>query len=356
MARFPREEIDYKKLYKKINLDRNLGIDWPIVEEATEIIVVNEDLECELQPSVYLLDEFDEEFCKENEISESFCREILEILEKNYLEMIFTELDNIENEKEFEYCDICGKTDDEDSNPMMICQGCLISVHEDCYGTVESPGDRWLCKKCIFYFEDGCCSFCSKKSGILKKTENNEWGHVICTLLNPTLSFCNLNIRDPIEIIDLVKMEGNCSICNENSSHLIKCAFEGCNTFYHGSCCAEIFYCDLNNAITYCDHHNPLIKNKKILSKRNKLRSAEAYPELVNRIMLRVNRKLITPIKAEYLKIVKQEPKIVLKGLEKVLKNENFDKICTFWKEKKMAFDFYFQDIFILSNRFLMGK
>lgn len=356
MARYPREEIDYKKLYKKLDLDKDLGIKWPEKPnnfDDSEIVFIKDHEEVEESCNSYFVDEIDEIFCKENNISEDMYQKFIETLDKNYLNELFSGLDSIQEITDFEYCDVCGKNTNNDSKRMIICQGCGISVHEDCYGVVESPGKRWLCKKCIFYFEDGECAFCNRKDGILKKTDNNKWAHVICALLHPDLSFCNTNIRDPIETVDLVPIEGNCKICNEKSSYLINCAYEGCTQFYHPSCCSELYYSDLNNSVTYCNDHNPLHKNRKLLSKRSRMRDYNAYPELMNNIFLRENRKLLSPAPTEYMKIVKQEPQIIKTGLDKFDQDPNYEKICEFWKEKRKAFGFYFQNIFILSNRFL---
>lgn len=357
MAKYPREEIDYKKLYKRLDLDKDLNIDWPEIlcdSENKEIILIK-DLEKSLnEKEVYFLDDFDEAFCTENNITYDTLQKIFEKLDKNFLTKIFNSLDEVEELQEYEYCDICGKATDDDLKRMIICQGCNISVHEECYGVVDSPSGRWLCRKCIYHFEEGECVFCNKKEGILKKTEDNKWCHVICALLHPNLSFCNSNIRDPIEILDdLVQIEGNCKLCNQKSSYLVKCSYEDCDEFYHPSCCSEVLYCDLNNSVIYCEKHDPLHKRKKILSKRSKIRDCNSYPELFNKIELRENQKLQSPTTTEYMKIVKQEPQVILENLEKENKTEFFVKICEFWKEKRKNLGFYFHDIFIFSNRFL---
>lgn len=354
MSKLPREEISYKKLHKKLDLEKPLGIGWPKVPYPTEVVVVDEGQETFIEEQKFTLDEYDKDFCTSKRIDEELFANIFQLLDSNFLSYMFRRIDSLKRLRRNLPCDICGSFEVKDEQSFLTCQGCGISTHEECYGTAESPDGIWLCKKCIFHFESGECKFCQRRDGILKRTDTNEWCHVICALLIPGLSFCNINIRDPIDTSELVSLEGTCSICNSSSSSLITCSFEGCGVAYHASCCAEIFYCDLNNKLTYCNSHNPLKSHKRVLSKRNMFRFAGSYPEITSNVLLRKPIKLAMPIKTKYHRIVSTEPFVIEDGIEQYKDAKfNVDMIKEYWVQKRKALGFYFNDIFIFSNRLL---
>jgi hypothetical protein len=374
MSVFPREEIDYEKLYKNLDLDRDLKINWPDVEKVEPIEIIIEDSEnsgCEVI-NLNLI-ECDEEFCNKNRIDENFYKKTVQNFEIKNWEKICKKLDKIKYQHGNESCDICGNCEEEDENKIITCQGCYISVHEGCYGVFANPGTtpdnsesgvsntiaepcRWMCKKCIFYFEDGNCMFCNKTSGILKKTENGSWGHVVCALLHQSLSFCNMILRDPIEFsaeqgIGAIKNKGICTICNEPSRYLINCSYEGCNVAYHASCCSEVFYSDLNNSVTYCDLHDPIKNYKCLQSRRNAFKDIEMYSTLSESILLRTNVEFQEPKNTKFLKIAKKPVHLNKSDLQL---NKKTLQIFNFWKKHKSIFNF--SNIFQLSNHFLKER
>ena len=265
MVKYPKEEISYKKLYKKLDLNRDLGIDWPEISENSEVAIIDENQSTEPSERPFTIDEFDEEFCEKNNVETKDFIEIFQRLDKNFVSYVFERLNLIKIKKSKKPCDICGKHLKKDDEAPVLCQGCCIPVHASCYGIFESSKERWLCKSCIFHYEKISCKYCNKNGGILKKTDSNEWGHIVCASLIPKISFCNLNVKDPIDDSEVEVMEGNCNICGKLSKISVKCAYSTCNKLYHAGCAAEQLYCDVGNHLIYCNYHNPLnttTKNK----------------------------------------------------------------------------------------------
>lgn len=353
MAKYPREEIHYKKLYKGLDLDRDLGIAWPAIEEPVETVEVDEEIETFLENDFDTFDEFDAEFCKSNSIDQSVLILLFRKFDTNYLEYIFQKLDKVKNETSSLFCEVCGEESSKDNQRLITCQGCLLSVHDDCYGMQDLSSERWLCRQCIFYYETPICELCGRSNGMLKKTTSNKWAHVVCSLLIENASFCNIHIKDPIDMSECQKIESNCKICGGCFPFFTSCAYAGCNSFYHASCAAESLYCDIGNSVIYCDAHNPLNKRKPILSKRNTLKSYDAYPEITKKVLLRRNKLFSGPKVGKYRKIISKKPKVIKKNVSEITDKQTMRIVSKYWKMKRKRIGYYFEDMFIFSNRFL---
>lgn len=348
MAKFPREEISYKKIYKNLDLDRKLNIKWPKIELPKEIVYVDENVPLYNEKDVYIVDEYDEKFCLENNLDLNYFSKIFFQLDKNFKNYIFEKIKKIKIFKEEEPCDICGLSVENDNKKFVICQGCGLNVHDDCYGVPELCYKIWLCRKCIFYSEEGVCKLCESYGGALKKTNTGDWCHIVCASLMPEASFSNILLKEPIELDNIKPYEGTCFLCNKESKMLIKCSYLECKKLYHTKCCAEKFYSDLNNQVTYCYEHDPLKWPIEIKSRRNLFKDSEYYPELKNKIQIREVLPFFKNLENDFLKIVKSDPIIIF--CEKNNKNE---KIFEYWLEKRKIFGYIFDDMFIFSNYYL---
>ena len=90
-------------------------------------------------------------------------------------------------------CDICLDEDDEDGNEILICELCLVAVHQTCYGSElerKVPDGDWYCARCRALKADSnmqCneikCAFCPRIQGIIKpvsKKGKKLWAHPVC--------------------------------------------------------------------------------------------------------------------------------------------------------------------------------
>lgn len=361
MAKYPREEVSYKKLYKELDMDKDLGIDWPelpeVVEDEKREIILIDITHTKLKNEIFTADEFDREFCEKNSIKMDDFMEIYNLLDRKHVDGVFKELDLIKAVSFNNPCDICGCYLSKDKVTPIVCQGCHVSVHEGCYGVVETPGDRWLCRGCIFHYEDKKCKFCKNTGGAMKKTVTDAWVHVICASLIPGVSFCNISAKEPVDETEATRLEGFCSICDKGSSYVTKCAFDSCNTAFDTGCAAQNVYCDIGNAIVYCNEHNPLRKTKRIQSKRRALKIKEMYPDLEHEIVLRTAIKFTKPVQGAYLTAIMKQPSVELSMRDSEMKSmqtpEAMKIIGKYWENKRSAIGYYFEDMFMFPNRFL---
>ncbi len=63
-------------------------------------------------------------------------------------------------------CSVCDNDVDWESDQLISCDQCGITVHQSCYGVPDAPGvdDMWLCRPCEL------------KVGMLLRTDGSVWG------------------------------------------------------------------------------------------------------------------------------------------------------------------------------------
>lgn len=343
MARYPREEISYKKVYKKLDIDKSLGIIWPVSPNNNVPLDLAEPGCRTVFPVAW--DEFDEDFCKESGISPDVLMNALKQLNDAFNKHVFTMLDGLLPVSVQSPCDICGEDKtDEDIDDFAACNGCGISVHKECYGIPTPMAKYWFCTKCLWHSFDGHCFLCPEKDGILKLTDDQQWVHALCAVLHPNLSFANLTYKDPVDTSELKDCKGVCNICRKPSSKLIKCTYAGCAKKYHTSCAAIHLYCDLNNKCIYCPEHDFADNGSTIISRRSLLVHRNSYPDLENDVLIRSRLSFTPAIATEFTRIISSEPFCACPSA-----NIN-DAIINYWIEKRKAFGTVFSDQFLFSN------
>lgn len=111
------------------------------------------------------------------------------------IEDVITELErqcaeNMKNNKigiEFNdgvVCDVCRSPYSEDGNEMIFCDSCNVCVHQACYDIDEIPAGEWYCQPCreLGRVDKASCILCPNKNGAMKRTPDDEWAHVSCSL------------------------------------------------------------------------------------------------------------------------------------------------------------------------------
>ena len=351
MVKFYREEISYKRLYGDIDLDKDLEIDWsrttkiekPILE-TEEVVISNE-----LENIEYCLDEEDYEFIKEQNMTEKDFRGLMEETNKKYNIFIEKRLKEIKFKIKINHCDICGYSDCDSTNDMLNCQGCEISVHQECYG-VENYTKFWLCKKCEENDFNAKCEFCDKTEGLLKKTDCNEWIHVLCAMGNQTLSFVNTETKEPVDTTKYEPIEGECIICSKKSNLLVECSYVGCENAFHVTCACNNLYIDINNSRIYCNRHKPDTNMKVILSRRKINQVKEGYKLLKKEVYEREDVELTKCKETEF-------SNLVMKGYSEFFEEQKniftHKKFLEFWLQKKEKFGLIFEDFYYFANKLM---
>ena len=93
-------------------------------------------------------------------------------------------------------CDVCLDDEDDDNNEIVLCDLCLVAVHQVCYGSELLgcvPEGNWYCARCRDLLAEPkkkCteikCVFCPKIDGVIKPIslgkdgKQKMWAHVIC--------------------------------------------------------------------------------------------------------------------------------------------------------------------------------
>uniref|UniRef100_A0A6G1S9L6 Protein Jade-3 n=1 Tax=Aceria tosichella TaxID=561515 RepID=A0A6G1S9L6_9ACAR len=117
------------------------------------------------------------------EIPETVIEDVITELERQCAE-------NMKNNKigiEFNdgvVCDVCRSPYSEDGNEMIFCDTCNVCVHQACYDIDEIPAGEWYCQPCreLGRVDKACCVLCPNKNGAMKRTPDNHWAHVSCSL------------------------------------------------------------------------------------------------------------------------------------------------------------------------------
>jgi len=149
------------------------------------------------------------------------------------------------------FCHICGQSDSEENNRIVICNGCNTSVHQVCYGIQEVVSFEWLCDSCKEGVSNNAlCVLCLRKGGgAFKRTTENHWAHICCAIWLPEITIGNPDTMQPIEgvaLIDKNRFSLQCSICNVKGGACIRCSELNCNVAFHPSCAIqERFFMDI---------------------------------------------------------------------------------------------------------------
>lgn len=353
----PREERSYEVLYNGLDLlaehDVKAGSHTPnemrIEEEHPGAIydeAAKQEEEKALNTVMYSMDEADLSYLERSGLKmfEDTFELIIDRLEKEWFLFVQDLINKYVTPIEVRgYCDVCTGAQNEEDDILLICQGCHLVVHEDCYG-IQSPSDFWLCRKCLLQETKVTCSFCPSVDGAFKQTSDLRWGHVTCSLFNKTLSFGHPTSKDPIDV-DRYKRETGCQFCEDANGTVISCSYFMCKERYHVSCALDKCYFDINNRISYCIEHDPL-RNFHLNGSRA-VYSLKYFDYERIRYTPKVRKKVrLTEAKASlFMRLCNLAPAATKAMISRILKHDIKDKevesdlerVSKYWQAKRRA-------------------
>lgn len=151
------------------------------------------------------------------------------------------------------FCCVCRENFNEDNNKEVVCFNCGVNVHSSCYGISINEEDEnndltnltWLCDPCSNELNpvistQNECSLCYTKEknhsdgkngkstacpDPLKPTINGGWCHVVCSLFDDNIKYCNAkNLGPSVNTIFTLSQNKNrvCSLCSLKGGTLVK--------------------------------------------------------------------------------------------------------------------------------------
>lgn len=287
----------------------------------------------------YCIDDTDKQIIENFNIEVDLFEQIFDMLEKEWFNIQQEKIHNCDTLEidDDDVCDVCTYSANE-GDPLLICQGCSIAVHRNCYGSSFSEDEFFLCQRCIYYDKDTTCIFCHSNDGLVKITNNCKFGHILCVIFDPTVDFDNQNSKEPIFLDNYKRVIDSCVFCNKDFGTKIECSYGLCMNVYHLNCSLDKVYYDIKNQISYCFDHDPTKKRNVFSSNVSINNIYKGYQICKYDISIRKKLKMKKCIQTNYLDILKEKPKISCKIYNELCTfvNKNvLDIICKYWLFKK---------------------
>ncbi|XWS15072.1 hypothetical protein CRYUN_Cryun35bG0062800 [Craigia yunnanensis] len=176
-------------------------------------------------------------------------------------------------------CDICRRSETV-LNPILVCSGCKVAVHLDCYRNVKESMGPWCCELCEELFSSRSsgapslnfwekpypaaeCGLCGGTTGAFRKSMDGKWVHAFCAewVLESTFRRGQAN---PVEGMEMASRGVDiCYICRRKHGACIKCSYGHCQTTFHPSCARSTgFYMNVKlgggklQHKAYCEKHS----------------------------------------------------------------------------------------------------
>lgn len=150
-------------------------------------------------------------------------------------------------------CCACLEDRSDDTNEIVECDNCGISVHEGCYGISDSTSvsstvsscstEPWFCEACKANVKDPSCELCPNKGGIFKETDVGKWVHLVCALYVPGVAFGEVDHLSSVTLFEMPYSKWGaktCSLCEDvrfsRCGVCIGCDAGMCKTYFHVTC------------------------------------------------------------------------------------------------------------------------
>ncbi|KAB5517817.1 hypothetical protein PHYPO_G00171540 [Pangasianodon hypophthalmus] len=150
-------------------------------------------------------------------------------------------------------CCVCLGDNSEDTDEIIQCDNCGVTVHEGCYGVdgesdsimssaSENSTEPWFCDAC----KNGVmpsCELCPNQDGIFKETDAGRWVHVVCALYVPGVAFGDIDKLRPVTLTEMNYTKygaKECSLCEDarfaRTGVCISCDAGMCRSYFHVTC------------------------------------------------------------------------------------------------------------------------
>ncbi|KAI7747226.1 hypothetical protein M8C21_002018 [Ambrosia artemisiifolia] len=80
------------------------------------------------------------------------------------------------------FCNVCGSLNNDELNYLLECNGCLIKVHQACYGILKVPKNDWYCRPCRENATNMACVLCGYEGGVMTRALHSD--NIVRSLLN----------------------------------------------------------------------------------------------------------------------------------------------------------------------------
>nr|VZI46322.1 unnamed protein product [Spirometra erinaceieuropaei] len=188
-------------------------------------------------------------------------------------------------------CDVCLSYEGEDGNELVFCDGCLVCVHQACYGIPTLPEGSWLCRRCEMGAKSTTrCALCPNTGGAMKLVDDyTSWCHVSCALWVPEVAFGDIDLMEPVSRLNQIPQARKnlvCCLCRLRDGAPIQCSVKKCKTAFHVTCAFQgglVMLQELINGDVRLLAHCPKHSSKEYQSRLSLLRSPKKKePALVD--------------------------------------------------------------------------
>jgi len=136
-------------------------------------------------------------------------------------------------------CDICGSSENTRNNKIVRCQYCYVCVHQECYGILYVPIDKWTCRRCgIHPTVPVKCALCPYEGGAMKFTTSNSAVHQLCAIWLNGVTLGQNPSMEPVELRVPHLNKYKCDLCGITYGAVLRCAYPDCTENYHITCAA----------------------------------------------------------------------------------------------------------------------
>lgn len=186
-------------------------------------------------------------------------------------------------------CAVCLGDRSDDSNEIVECDGCGVSVHEMCYGVSDSNSvssttsscstEPWFCEACRANVKNPICELCPNRGGIFKETDVGKWVHLVCALYIPGVAFGEVDQLSSVTVFEMPYSKWGCKMCSlceheryARTGVCIGCDAGLCKNYFHVTCAqAAGFLTEAHS--DEVDHADPFYAHCKVHSDKTMIRN-----------------------------------------------------------------------------------